>query len=252
MTDALHVLWQVEGWLLFFAPFLTLVFAITRGNLLRRINYHIITSAFFTASLLVFGFIQGALDDIIQFELVEGDQELLVRLGVSLVFLLAGVVTLTFQIGEDVLDALYHAFMVLSAQAAWMLAVKSDEYTHFWIYQAISTSFLLFLHLITESRNLECANPSYGNSLLLVYTLYTLCFFLFTALGPWFLQEISMVAQQSVLVVADIIFICYFLLGVLHYGGEALVSKNTGLRPGCTEGVTKSSIEQITVSLHTI
>jgi hypothetical protein len=251
MTSALQVLWHVEGWLLFCTPLFTILFAINRGSLLRRINYHVITATIVTASLLVFGFLTDSLDDIVNFELVEGDQELLVRMGVSSIFLLSGAVALTYQIGEDTLDALYHAFMVASAQIAWFLAAKSTDHVPFWSYQAISTSILLFAHLITESKNSQCMNPSYGNSLLLTYTLYTFFFFLFTSLGPWFLEEISLVAQQSVLVVVDVLFICYFLFGVLHYGGEALVSNNTGLRPGCTEGKSSSELKQLVVTLHT-
>jgi len=248
--SALRVLWHVEGWLLFFAPLITLVFAINRGNLLRRINYHTITASFVTASLFVFGFLTDSLDDVVNFQLVEGDQDLIARMGVSLIFLVAGVVTITYQLGEDTLDALYHVFMVLSAQITWFLAAKSEDHVPFWSYQAISTTILLLAHLIMESRNRECANPSYGNTLLLTYILYAFVFFLFTSLGPWFLEEISMVAQQSVLVVADILFICYFLFGVLHYGGEALIVNNSGLKPGCTNNKAKGSIEQLAITLH--
>jgi len=126
--SALRVLWHVEGWLLFFAPLITLVFAINRGNLLRRINYHTITASFVTASLFVFGFLTDSLDDVVNFQLVEGDQDLIARMGVSLIFLVAGVVTITYQLGEDTLDALYHVFMVLSAQITWFLAAKSANY----------------------------------------------------------------------------------------------------------------------------
>lgn len=243
--EALRVLWHIEGWLLFFAPFLMLAFAINRGTLHRRINYNAITASFFTASLLVFAYLTNSLDDIVNFSLVDGDQTLLVRTGVFSIFSLTGAIVITYQLGEDTLDAIYHGFMIVSAQVTWFLAAKSVDHVFFWSYQAISSAMLLFLHIIMESRNGECLNSSYGNSLLLVFFLYVFVFFLFTALGPWFLGEISLVAQESVLVVVDIFYFFYFSCGISHYGGEALNANKLGLRPGCTNNKTPKQIEKL-------
>ena len=237
--------------MIFSAPFIAALFAVNRGTLLRRINYHVLTASFNTVSLLVFSLLTNSIDDVINFTLVDGDQQLLVSNLVFLVFGIASVVSITYQLGEDTVDARYHVFMVLIAQASWVLAAKSTDHVFFWSYQALMTTFLLFVHLLLESRNSECKNPAYGNALLCNFFVYFFVFYLFTALGPWFWDIISMAAQRAVLMVADLAFIAFVLFNIMHYGGEAFIANNFKMQPGIAQRKNSTELTHLEYILHT-
>jgi len=242
------------GWVIFvIISFACWVLGTHRGSPLRRINFHTIT---LTLCFVSVWYGAGVVQTFCTIDSVNSPGMMdfsLTRILIFTTLSTACAIVITYRLNETTSDVIVHVLTSIASQVFLTVSIIIDRNRIYWSSYAVWFSFLLVLHMWTESRTDHCYNPRFASALLWSFIIYIVLHYVLIFSGPWFADIISLLAQEIILLLSDILLGARVLYMIEHYGWSEKLSTRTIVKPGeiSNPNSDKQSI-LIVQDLHTL
>ncbi len=200
------------------------LFGIQRGGLLRKSNYHIVAA---TNYALIVWYSAGSYELLMM--VAPMGEFLLTRPFASFTIILALSLIILQGAHQDISNIIFHVFWLLLTFVTWWWALIVDDAHIYWAYTsaALSITFLSHVWFERSLRPRDIVTPLYVMSDMVCLYVYFTTFYLFTYLGPWLGDVISLNTQEIILSIMDIIAMISITICVFHYGWKPAMNPNT-------------------------
>jgi hypothetical protein len=241
------------GWVIFvIITFACWVLGTHRGSPLRKINFHTVTVAlWFVTAWYGAGGISSfcTIDSVNSPGLMDFS---LTRILVFTTLSTACAIVITYHLDESTADVIVHVLASIASQVFLIVSIIIDRNRIYWSTYAVWFSFLLLLHMWVESRADHCSKPRFSSALLWTFAIYIIIHYTVIFSGPWFADIISLLAQEIILLISDILLGASVLYVIEHYGWAEKLSTKSFTKPGEISNSNKSQSTMIIEELHTI
>lgn len=231
----MHIVFQsIAAGCYLFIGILCLLFGANRGHHLKRVNSHVI---FFFIYLMAFWYIMNIQANFVleDWERDDGIQDVyLLRFIAGATIITTFTVLVAYRMKEDSLDLFLHFTICLFTNFFLLMSVIAFEQKTrtVWLIASIVFSIILIIHMIRESMSENVTNPRFVRSIMLFVFFYISIYIASTIWGPLHERLISAIAQETIMVFADVIVSLCCSIPIVHYGWALVHRGETHLIPG--------------------